>query len=211
MKLPEFKSILCLNGRLPNQDFFKRHKSLPIVCADGASNSILALSILPDYIIGDLDSVILSNIPESCKVLKRQDQNKTDFEKSLIELERMQLLPCLVLGISGGEIDHALYNLNCFMKHSRRYNNIFYDVDENNIGKWGIALNGKSVKIDSDIGKKVSILPYSEIELTTSGLAWDLDCEKLCLQSKASIRNEMQEKYAILKPHSGMAVVIVEE
>ena len=76
------KSILCLDGNLPDSNFFSKIK-LPIIAADGAANKLLNLGIKPLVIIGDLDSVNQKDFPTS-EILLKPDQNQTDFQKSCL-------------------------------------------------------------------------------------------------------------------------------
>ena len=41
-----------------------------------------------------------------------KDQNSSDFQKAMKYLESQNLLPTIILGISGGYIDHILNNIN---------------------------------------------------------------------------------------------------
>ncbi|MEL6606660.1 MAG: thiamine diphosphokinase [Bacteroidota bacterium] len=210
MRLPEFKSLLCLNGRLPARDAFEAYSDLPLVCADGAGNKVIALSLTPDLLIGDLDSVDLQKVPAQCEVLRRIDQNKTDFKKCLIEMDKRGLLPCLIFGISGGELDHTLNNLNCFMQSVKKYQNVLYDIDENGCAKWGFALDNQSFELEGQLEKRLSILPYPEVRLTTSGLEWNLENETLAIDSKSSVRNRVKAPQTTITVHRGSAIVLID-
>ena len=52
----KFKSILCLDGELPSAAFFFFF-TLPIIAADGAANTLMQMGVLPQIVIGDLDSI----------------------------------------------------------------------------------------------------------------------------------------------------------
>lgn len=52
----DYRSILCLNGDLPDPSFFHKRK-LPVIAADGAANVLCNLGVFPDLITGDLDSI----------------------------------------------------------------------------------------------------------------------------------------------------------
>jgi len=54
------KCIIIANGKCPKKSeikYFVKQGYSTIICADGGSNSAMKLKIIPDYIIGDLDSV----------------------------------------------------------------------------------------------------------------------------------------------------------
>src|SRR4051812_4632610 len=91
-----YRSILCLNGDLPPPSFFLQ-RDLPVVAADGAANSLLALGIRPKLIIGDLDSVDPKILNQYAFLLK-PDQNTSDYQKSLVYLHDNKLLPSIVVG-----------------------------------------------------------------------------------------------------------------
>ena len=56
---------------------------------------------MPDFIIGDLDSVNLSVISCNEEIIKIADQDTTDFEKCLFEMQKRDLFPSLILGSFG--------------------------------------------------------------------------------------------------------------
>lgn len=112
LNLEQYKSILCLNGDLPEVDFFD--KNLPIIAADGAANSLINMGIKPSMVIGDLDSITADNQALENTHL-HYDQNFCDFEKSLDYLKKNDLLPSIIVGLNGGFIDHILNNINHFV------------------------------------------------------------------------------------------------
>lgn len=115
-----YKSILCLSGELPQKDFFEKMQ-LPVIAADGAANKLHALGITPHIVIGDLDSVCPSlNVNR----LHIHDQSRCDYEKSMEYLEQNGLLPTIILGSSGGDLDHILNNISIFMLNS--HGNLLY-------------------------------------------------------------------------------------
>src|SRR3990167_7172544 len=116
-----YRSLLCLNGDLPDKPFFKQC-SLPIIAADGAANTLLQKGIEPTLIIGDLDSVsreTKSQYPH----IKIEDQNRSDFQKALSYLKEHHLLPTIVLGVNGGYLDHILFNIHVLTQEEC----LFYD------------------------------------------------------------------------------------
>ena len=79
------KLALLLNG-----DFPKKSTTLNIIptydiiiACDGAYNKATNLGIIPDYVIGDLDSIVdLDCIPKS-KIIYNTCQNTNDMKKGL--------------------------------------------------------------------------------------------------------------------------------
>lgn len=211
MNLPKFKSVLCLNGRIPQREFFEHYSHLPIICADGAVKHLINLELTPDLLIGDLDSAEIANVHNGTEIIKISCQNDTDFDKCLNALEQRNLLPCLIVGMSGGELDHILYNINVFMKSAKKYSNCFFDCDEGGINKWGFALNsGNSITLKGQSKNIISILPFPNVCISTSGLSWDLERAELKQLSSCSVRNKVEKQEAYIVAHSGQALILMD-
>src|SRR3972149_4013619 len=80
-------AILCLDAVLPGIKVFSLFKGIPIIAADGASFKLYEKSIIPNYIIGDLDTFSANPLSEILKtkaeVIHLPEQETNDFEKSL--------------------------------------------------------------------------------------------------------------------------------
>lgn len=178
-----YKSILCLNGELPPRDFFEKF-SLPIVAADGAANKLHALGITPRVVIGDLDSVAPHLGVERIHV---EDQNRCDYEKAMDYLVDQKLLPTVVLGSSGGDLDHILNNINVFMQHSP--GNLLYAAP-----LYGTVLSQPQTRLTLPTQTKISMIGLPEVHLVTQGLKWDLTGQKLSFPGFNSCFNRTNEK-----------------
>jgi thiamine pyrophosphokinase len=59
------KACIILNGEVRDYEFlksnFQNNKYDFIICADGGAKHLYKINIIPDYIIGDLDSFFISN------------------------------------------------------------------------------------------------------------------------------------------------------
>ena len=148
---------------MPKQEFFEQ-TSLPIISADGATNKLMKMGIVPEAVVGDLDSIS----PEILRCVRYEkviDQNYSDFQKVLRYMELHNLLPAIVCGISGGHIDHIVNNVNIFMQTS---DNIF--ITDDIIG-YKVQ---KDCKYTFPIDMKLSIIGMPECVITTHGLKWEL-------------------------------------
>lgn len=178
-----YKSILCLNGNLPNKKFF--NKNLPIVAADGAANKLHEIGIMPDIVIGDLDSIRTS---ENFKILHAPSQDESDFQKSLNYVKQNQLLPTIILGADGGFIDHILFNIDVIMQNEC----IFYSPPI-----IGVPLN-KTAEFKLKINSKISIFAMPKAKISTSGLKWELDNDTLEFPGFSSLSNiNIKENFKI--------------
>ena len=163
----KFRSILCLDGDLPDKRFFEEFR-IPIIAADGAANKLLRVGLDPDVVIGDLDSFDSSK-ETLAQIVRVSRQDKSDFQKAADYISEKALFPSLVLGISGGYIDHILNNINIFAKS---------DFVSYSNGVVCVSLNGDKVGISQNfelpVGTKVSFVGAPKCRVSTSGFKWEL-------------------------------------
>jgi len=102
---------VILNGQMPTDYAIINQitNSDYIIAVDGSANKLFDLEIIPDVIIGDLDS--LQNISnKNIELVKTPNQNKTDFRKTLEWCIEKNILNISIFGISGESEDHFLGN-----------------------------------------------------------------------------------------------------
>ena len=102
---------VILNGQMPTDNTIINQitNSDYVIAVDGSANKLFDLDIIPDVIIGDLDS--LQNIKnKDIELVKTPDQNKTDFRKTLEWCIEKNILNISIYGISGESEDHFLGN-----------------------------------------------------------------------------------------------------
>jgi len=87
-----------------------------LVAADGGADHVLAAGLVPEAVIGDLDS-----LSDDAKFAFRDvlhpvaEQDTTDFEKALARIDAPLIL---ALGFMGGRLDHTLAALNAVVRHA---------------------------------------------------------------------------------------------
>lgn len=194
----KYKSILCLDGNLPSVEFFSR-SGIPIVAADGATNKLYDLGILPIIVVGDCDSVN-QEILEKTTYKYVAEQNSTDFQKALEYIDEMNLFPTIICGISGGYLDHIVNNINIFISHPE---NIF--VDDDIIG-YCLTHNHE---FELPLGSKISIIGLPSCKITTQGLKWELTEDILNFPGNTSCFNRSKSTKIKINILSGTALLIV--
>lgn len=194
-----YRSILCLNGDLPERSFFL-NANLPIIAADGAANSLHQLGISPQIIIGDLDSVTAS-IREKNNVLYCPDQHSSDFQKSLQYLKENELLPAIVVGINGGYLDHILNNINIFLETD----SVLYAPP-----MMGYVLKENAYKVFSlPLNTKISLMGIPSASITSNGLKWELNEFTLSFPGNNSCFNRTLKSSIQIQVHQGSALILI--
>jgi thiamine pyrophosphokinase len=102
-----------------------------MIAADGASDFLYKHKFIPDYIIGDLDSVspetLLSLQKEKVIVKKIAEQNHNDFEKSIMFALYKEWNKITVIGYGGKRIDHTINNFSILKKYYKKCDIRFID------------------------------------------------------------------------------------
>ncbi len=200
-------ALLFINGVPPKQ--------LPqtaaydmVACSDGAFHYLkekgFALNLL-DFISGDFDSHTGSDEEiYSKRFIHTPDQDKTDFQKSLEILLERGIQKVDVYGGSGGEMDHFLGNLHVAYLFKDRVKITFYDEFSSYFfaDKYTV-LNGIKDRL-------VSLYPYPEAnQITTKGLRWPLNEEKLMITDRIGTRNHAADDLVEIKFENGALVLFV--
>lgn len=120
------QTLIFLNGNIPKIKIIKEHlkKASFIVAADGGANHLRKIRVIPDLIIGDLDSVSKGSLKYFTKhntlIKKVTDQNKTDFEKSLIYCLNSGKKSITVFGAVSLRADHTLNNYSVLKRYYKK-------------------------------------------------------------------------------------------
>jgi thiamine pyrophosphokinase len=116
------KCIILANGKPPRKSVIKfltdRHFNT-LICADGGANSARKLNLIPDFIIGDLDSINEStlNYFRGKSIIKKiRRQNDTDVEKCLKFAISKKISEAILIGVTGDRLDHTFCNLGIMLK-----------------------------------------------------------------------------------------------
>jgi len=196
--IKKFRSILCLNGEIPERVFFET--DLPIIAADGAANKLVNHGIKPHAIIGDLDSVH-DHIRDTHHTIHYADQNSNDYQKSLAYLEKNNLLPAIVVGIDGGYLDHALNNVNIFMQTD----SVLYAPP-----LIGMVINAGEKKILTPLkNTKISLIGFPHAEISSNGLKWELHKQSLTFPGVNSCFNRCQANEIEIIAHQGTLLILI--
>lgn len=188
MKKQKHALIIC-NGEMPSQKLLvPLLKKKPfIICADGGANKARAFNILPNFIIGDLDSITqktryyFSSVP----IIHNPDQNSTDLEKTLNYLLANSFESATIIGATGERPDHTMANFSILMKYHRKISLQFFDE------RCTAQMVYKKIRFSSEIGQQISLMPMGKCSgITTQGLKFPLKNESLELGVREGSSNE---------------------
>jgi len=153
-----------------------------LVGADGGAEHIVAAGLVPEAIIGDLDSL---SSPDAwlgrTHLVRIPEQDTTDFEKVLYST---QAPLTIALGMTGGRFDHTLAALDAMTKYATGRSIIL--VDEVDVA---LALTGP-FEFSLEAGERVSVYPLTPIRFRhSSGLRYALDGLRLAQGERIGTSN----------------------
>lgn len=203
------KCIIIANGKSPSKkvvEYFFNKGFSTIICADGGANSAKKLDIIPDFIIGDLDSIdqqVLKYFQSKSTIIKIKRQNDTDVEKCLKFAIKNGFKEVVLLGVTGDRLDHTICNLGIVIKF---FNKIKIHISAEN--SFLSAFN-KTVKIKSKINETISLYAFNKQTLITSkGLQYPLQKSNLAFGEKESTSNVSISEMIELKIIGGIVFII---
>jgi len=170
------KIAIIANGTITNYDFYKEilQDFNIIICADGGANIAKELDIIPDYIIGDMDSIKTSVFNfykelNKTKIIKDTNPDKTDLELAIKLAETLNPFKINIFGAIGNRIDHTLANIYCLDKIKPGIKAEI--IDERST----IQLAEENLEITGEKNDIISIIPLSDIEgLNYTGFKWNV-------------------------------------
>jgi len=170
------KIAIIANGTITNYDFYKEilQDFNFIICADGGANIAKELDIIPDYIIGDMDSIKTSVFNfykelNKTKIIKDTNPDKTDLELAIKIAETLNPFKINIFGAIGNRIDHTLANIYCLDKIKPGIKAEI--IDERST----IQLAEENLEITGEKNDIISIIPLSDIEgLNYTGFKWNV-------------------------------------
>ena len=177
-----------------------------LICADGGANTAIKYNYVPDYIIGDLDSinpVTYDYFFDKCQIIQINRQNDTDVEKCLKFAIKKKYEQVILLGGTGDRLDHSFCNLGIVLKF---YNKININVIHSD--SFLTAYNGK-IEIKTIIGEIISIYGFDEkTKITSRGLKYPLKNISLPFGKNESTSNVALDNNVLLKIKGGKIFVI---
>lgn len=206
---------IILNGEIKNYDYIKniinKNNYDYIVCADGGANHSYNMGIIPDYIIGDLDS-IYSEIIEFYKLKDVKfekfpsKKDETDTEICVYLASKLNAKEIDFIGALGGRLDHMIANINLlyYVRNKGIYTKIISEYEDIHI-----AIN-EEITINGNIGDTISVIPLNGDAkgVTLENLEYPLNNYDMKFYLPLGISNVMLDEKCSVKVEQGSLIII---
>jgi thiamine pyrophosphokinase len=205
--------VIIANGDLENPAFYREllREDDYIICADGGSRHARTLGLIPDLIIGDLDSVDPLALPKT-GALKPEvisyppTKDHSDLELAVEHAVKLKPDEILMIGVLGGSrVDHSLFNL-MLLKRPLAAGIPARIVDQHQ----ELLMIMDRLEIEGQSGDYLSLFPLAaDVEgVTTIGLKYPLANETLQFASSRGLSNELLGARASVSISRGILLVI---
>lgn len=209
------KICILLNGEIKDYDYINRIIKTGsydyIICSDGGANHAYNMDILPDYIIGDLDSTDENTIEYyKSKNVKFEKfptkKDETDTELCIELSDKLKAKEIHIIAALGGRIDHTIANIN-LLYYIRKMGIIPKIISEKE--EIYIAMNEELI-IDGEIGDTISILPIKNDAkgVTLKNLEYPLQNYDIEFSKPLGISNVMTNTNCHIKVNEGSLIII---
>jgi thiamine pyrophosphokinase len=203
------KCILLANGQPPSKkvfNFFSRNDYNTLICADGGANTAAKLGLIPDYIIGDLDSItpgVYDYFYDRCEIIQIKRQSDTDVEKCLKYAVKKKFDDVILLGSTGDRLDHSFCNIGIVLKYFDRIN--IKIIHKKSI----LSAYTGNVTLKTIPDETISIYGIdSKTRISSTGLKFQLKNISLPFGKKESTSNIALRNEVALKIKDGIVFVI---
>ena len=212
------KASLFLNGEIEDIDqikskFDKENYDI-VIGVDGGANHLQRIGAVPDYIVGDLDSIDKESLTffiEKGTEFKKypSKKNETDTELAIWLARDLGAQSIDLYGALGGRIDHEIANIHLLYYIIKRGLNPRI-LDKNRdlyiVGKDPLEISGKA-------GDLISLIPlYGDAKgVTLGGLEYPLEKYDMEFSKPRGISNVMIGQKCSISLEEGYLLVMKNE
>lgn len=140
-----------------------------LVAADGAADRLETWGLMPDAVIGDMDSISDTDTwAARTRVLRLQEQDTTDFEKCLYATDAPLYVAA---GFTGRRVDHMLAVFHAMLRRADKHVVLLGEEEA-----MALLPADRPFVMDLEVGAVVSLYPLRSATGTLSeGLEWPVD------------------------------------
>ncbi len=203
------RAVLVCNGSVTTKQLYSNiSRDDFIVAVDGGANKLLKTSLVPDAVIGDMDSINKAALRKfrKCDFVRfPREKDKLDLELGIEYCVGRGFRELLILGAIGSRADMALTNIFLLTQLPARVN---VRVIHNN--QEIFLITAKKSSIAGTPGERISLFPIKDgVEgLTLRGLKYSLVNHKLRFGIGRGLSNEFKSKKAEISFKSGTLLCV---
>lgn len=170
-----------------------------IVAADSGADRLLARGVMPEAVVGDMDSLsAAAKARLAGRLFRIAEQETTDFDKALRAIAAPFVLG---LGFAGARADHGLAVLNGLVRHPERRCFILGPRDVT-------FLCPPELRLELPRGARLSLFPMAPMRAHSTGLRWPLEGLDFAPDGMIGTSNEVTGPVHLVMPAPKMLVML---
>lgn len=173
-----------------------------VYAADSGQEVCVANGFKPHVVVGDLDSV--GERLEGVEYRERQDQDYSDCDKVLAEIELLGDIDLVMAGLEGDRFDHVLSSLSSVVRSGLNPRILFQQ------GYGQVVRAESSVTIEGWKGFGFSMIGLGDAVVSTRGAKWEVDSAMVSFGKGFSLSNVVESEVMEVAVHDGVALVILD-
>jgi len=185
-----------------------------VICADGGASNALKMGLVPDVVIGDMDSIkfgvrekIREKSTKTRYISTSSQKDESDTQLAVEYALGLGVKKIIITGAVGGRIDHTLANI--ILLSSPKLEDIDARILTDNSDMFIVR---KPAVINGGPGKTITLISLSPYTYFTGtrGLKYELKEEKLDFSPVRGLSNEFTDKKVKFDIREGTLLVIRE-
>ena len=198
-------TVILANGEFP---YSERTAALlkqadRIICCDGAAERLLAAGIVPDLIVGDMDSLPLPLQERFAGIIRPdKDQETNDLTKAFKAAVDPLPEAIHILGATGKREDHTMANVSLLADYAAELAGSGCDIDM--ITESGVfrAFCAKDAVFSCPAGIEISIFAFdNSLRISCEGLLYDTSKVAFDTLWKATLNKSLSESFSLHLNH----------
>ena len=209
-------AIVC-NGLFPRREYplYLLGSADLVICCDGALSALEKRGIVPDVLIGDMDSVSKGALSRfGGKIVKVADQQTNDLSKAfsyLMDNMPKDLDSVHILAATGRREDHAMGNLSLLCDFRQDPKVIERGISIDMVSDWTTVIPIiESCTLLVGEGRSVSLISTDPtLRISSKGLQWPTDGVELDKWWKATLNKASSDSITLTLSHPAPVLVIL--
>jgi thiamine pyrophosphokinase len=181
-----------------------------VICADGGARHLEAAGIIPDLIVGDMDSLDSATLQayeaKGCRIIRHsRRKDETDTELALREAFRLGPAEVWIWGALGYRVDHLLANISLLAQGKRE------GIEVKLIDEWcEVFLIDRRTVIAGETGQTVSLFPFAgpAAGVTLTGFEFSLTNAMMEIDRPCGVSNRLIAEQGIIEVDSGRLLAV---
>jgi len=198
-------AIILANGEFPENPILleKLLRATMVICCDGAIQKLLDFGIIPNFIVGDMDSISEENKIKFADILVPiRDTDTNDLTKSVKFCIKKGFKNVEILGATGKREDHTLGNISLLTDYIDELTSVKMVTD------YGVFTPiSQTTTFESFANQEVSIFSITpETLITTENLTYSVKNHSFRSWWEGTLNRSLSEQFTI--EMSGGKVVV---